>query len=265
MHRRLLGLSMLVLCVGCHAVGSRWLREVKPTAGELWERGQAAMRRGNAAEAIRCYQESLRADPGLDRNHLSLAAAYLEQGDEAAACPHLAQYVAAHPEHVVIRAHLAELLFRLERYAEARHHFEQCVALGQEEEGPANRRLILCHSRLMEIAELSGDEYAIHLHRGIGLFLLALERSALPEAGGLLPTESLLCKAAGELSLARLERPDEARPSWYLYEVWSRLPLRQAALRHLRAAAAAAPFSYLTPAEHRSLQLAWRCQSTESC
>ena len=61
--------------------------------------------------------------------------------------------------------------------------------------------------------------------------------------------ESLLCKAAGELILARRERPDEARPCWYLFEVWSQLAQRQPAARWLRAAEDAAPFSYLTPAE----------------
>jgi hypothetical protein len=38
--------------------------------------------------------------------------------------------------------------------------------------------------------------------------------------------ESLLCKAAGELTLARLLRPEEGRASLYLYEVWSKLDQR---------------------------------------
>jgi hypothetical protein len=62
--------------------------------------------------------------------------------------------------------------------------------------------------------------------------------------------------------LARLQAPDQARPCWYLYEVWSRLAQRQPALRHLREADMAAPFSYLTPAEKRNLRLA--CLSCEA-
>src|SRR5437763_1610826 len=97
--------------------------------------------------------------------------------------------------------------------------------------------------------------------RGIGLYLLARQRAALPDSEGELSCEGLLCKAAGELTLARLRRPDEARPCWYLYEVWSELAQRQPALRWLRAAEEAAPAGGLTPAEQRGLQRAWcRCR-----
>ena len=58
-----------------------------------------------------------------------------------------------------------------------------------------------------------------------------------------------------ELALARLVRPDEARPCWYLYEVWSSLAQRQPAQRWLREADNWAPFSFLTPTEYRELQL----------
>ena len=71
--------------------------------------------------------------------------------------------------------------------------------------------------------------------------------------------EGLLCKAAAELTLANLERPDEARPCWYLYLAWSQLGQRQLALCRLLQADSAAPFTYLTPAEQRNLRLA--CQA----
>lgn len=256
-----MGLGMLL--VGCQALTPLETPTDNPAARELWEKGQSAMRHGKAEEAIGFYEQSLALDPSLTRNHLSLAAAYLETGDEAGACPHLAHYVAAHPEHLTVRNHFAELLLRLNRLTEARIEFERFDADAQDQGEPAAKQLIHCHSRLMEIAEAKADEYAEHLHRGIGLFLLARERAALPDPDGVLPSEGLLCKAAGELTLARLERPDEARPCWYLYEVWSRLPLRQPAVRCLRAAEETAPFTYLTPAEMRGLQLACQCQSSE--
>ena len=78
-----------------------------------------------------------------------------------------------------------------------------------------------------------------------------------------LSTEALLCKAAAELGLARMKRPSEARPCWYLHEVWSRLAQQHPAARWLRAAEAAAPFSYLTPAEQRDLRLACRLLDAE--
>lgn len=263
MRARLLGLLIAIWCASCQTlVPLTPLAEEKPKAIALWEQGQAAMRQGKPTEAIGLYEQSLALDPHFDRIYLSLAAAYLETGDEAGACPQLAKYVAAHPDNLVIRNHLAELLLRLHRLSEAQAEFERFIADAQEQGGSIAKHLIHCHSRLMEIGEQYADEYSEHLHRGIGLFLLAQERAALPDPEGQLPTEGLLCKAAGELTLARLKRPDEARPCWYLYEVWSRLPMRQPSLQCLHAAEAAAPFTYLTPTEQRGLQLACQCQIT---
>jgi tetratricopeptide (TPR) repeat protein len=227
-------------------------------ARQLWEQGQEAMRQGHADEAVRCYQQSLNADPGFSRNHLSLAAAYLDAGDMERACPHLALYLQACPAHLIVRAHYAELLLRLRRDDAARAEFGRFVADAQEKVHEYGPQLIHCHSRLMEIAEAEEDEYAEHLHRGIGLFLLAGERESRPNPDADPCPESLLCRAAAELTLARVQRPDEAQPCWYLYEVWSRLAQRQAALRCLREADLAAPFTYLTPGEQARLALACR-------
>jgi hypothetical protein len=144
----------------------------------------------------------------------------------------------------------------LHRSAEATAEFEYVVAEAQDEESPPHEMLLQCHTRLMEIAEAAGDDYGEHLHRGIGVYYLARECIALPHPHQQLSSESLLCQAAGELALAHLERPDEARPSWYLYVVWTRLDQRRPALHNLRVANAAAPFSSLTPAEQRGLHLA---------
>lgn len=233
-------------------------------ARQAWLQGQEAMRRGETGEAIRCYEESLAADEGQKRTHLSLAAAYIRQGDEAGAVKHLGEYVKAFPEHHVVRAHYAELLLRRHRPREARAQFERFIADVQDDPELGPKHLVHCHSRLMEIAEDEGDEYAEHLHRGIGLYLLACERAGLPDPeDGDLSVESVLCKAAGELTIAHLARRDEARPCWYLYQVWSRLGQRQPALRHLREADTTAPFSYLTPAEKRDLELARLGQEDE--
>ena len=56
--------------------------------------------------------------------------------------------------------------------------------------------------------------------------------------------------------MVRVCRPSEARPYWYLHNVWARFAQQQSAQRWLRAAQAAAPFTYLTGAEQRQLQLA---------
>lgn len=240
-------LWVCVLCVGCQPF----------TPAAPADEPSAQARQGKSDEAIRPDGQGPAADAGQKRTHLSLAAACVERGDEAGAEAHLAQYLAAFPEHHIVRAHHAELLLRLRRPREARAQLERFVADVQDRPGLASKHLVHCHSRLMEIAEAEGDDYAEHLHRGIGLYLLACERAGLPDPEeGELSVQSVLCKAAGELTMARMARRDEARPCWYLYAVWSRLDQRQPALRHLREADATAPFSYLTPAEKRDLELA---------
>ncbi len=224
---------------------------------ELWQRAQRALLVGQADRAIELYEESLAADPHLTRNYLGLAAAWLDKGEDGRACLHLTLYVAAHPEHLSVRAQYAELLHRLRRLREARLEFERFVADVQDHEALAEEHLLHCHSRLMQIAEAVADDYDEHLHRGIGLYLLARQHTRGGEAGAPSP-EGLLCRAAAELTLARRSRPAEARPWWYLHEVWSSLAQSQPAARCLRVAAERAPFSYLTPSEQRGLHLACR-------
>lgn len=255
-------LGLWLLCFGCHSL-SPLEKEAPSSASQHWEKGQTAMRQGRTEEAIGCYQQALAADPSFTRNHLSLAAAYLEQNNVEGACAHLARYVEANPDQLPNRARYAELLLRLHRLPEARTQFEQLVCDAQGQSGARNLDLIHCHGRLMEIAEESDDRYSEHLHRGIGLFLLARKRATLPASGEELPAESLLCKAAAELTSAHLQRPEEARPCWYLYEVWSRLGQRQPALRRLREAEANAPFSCLSPTERCALLLAYEQYQTE--
>jgi tetratricopeptide (TPR) repeat protein len=257
-------LLLSLLGLSCHSVFPVQPATEAVQAARLWEEGQAAMRRGQVDVAIRRYEDSLFTDPELVRNHLSLAAAYLERGDPEAACPHLGCYVAACPDHLAMRAHYAELLLRLRQLPTARAEYEHFVAQMQDQGKPAYAQLIHCHSRLMEIAEATDDVYGEHLHRGIGLYLLACEREALTDLGDELPAEGMYCKAAGELSLARLERPTDARPCWYLHEVWAHLGQRQPAGRWLREADRDAPFSTLTPAEQRGLHMACQRQATRS-
>jgi tetratricopeptide (TPR) repeat protein len=252
--------AWLGLCaVVCVSFSARLFaqEEPAPQARQLWALGQDAMRQGRPTDAIKYYEMSLALDGSQKRAHLSLAAACIECRDEAGAARHLAEYLAAYPDHHVARVHYAELLLRLRHPDQARTQFERFVADIQDESELATKHLVHCYSRLMEIAEAEDDEYAEHLNRGIGLYVLACERAHLPNPNeGELSVEAVLCKAAGELTMARMARRDEARPCWYLYAVWSRLDQRQPALRHLREADALAPFTYLTPAERRDLEMA---------
>lgn len=257
------GMLLLLLLTGlsCQSLPRLEVSESREQASKLWATGQTAMRAGQVRDAIDYYQQALRVDPEFAHSHLSLAAAFLEVGEEAQACQHLARYLEANPEHAAVRAHYAELLYRLEKPNAARAEFERFDAEVQKRGASARPELIHCHSRLTKIAINGEDEFREHLHRGIGLYYLALEREVLPDPDGELPMEGLLFQAAGELSMARAMRPTEARPSLYLYQVWTRLARRQPALRALKHAGEEAAFSFLTPIERRDLVLAERKES----
>jgi hypothetical protein len=245
-----------ILCLGCHSLFALQLDADPEPAQRLWEQGQSAMRQGEPARAIALYRQSLQVDRKFTRSYLSLSAAYLESGNEAAACEHLGKYLTYHPDECLVRSHYAELLWRRKRLTEAHHEFERVLADAQDHKGPAHKSLVHTHGRLMEFAELVADPYGVRLHRGIGLFLLACGRAELDDPEGELPAEGLLVKAAQELTQAHELRPHEAQPCWYLFQTWNRLGQRQTARRWLAEAQGAAPLSTLSAAEQRRLRLA---------
>src|SRR5438045_7199049 len=116
MRLRSLRLLPAILCLGC------------------------AVLNGESAEAPPAYVAKKASDD--DKHLLKEAAKHLDEGDEAAALPCLTRYVAAHPEHVTIRAHLAELLLKLKKSAEAREQLERYGADAQVQGEPAAEHLI---------------------------------------------------------------------------------------------------------------------------
>src|SRR5262249_44078037 len=98
-------LCVLLLAFPVSAFG----QDTTEQARQLWLRGQEAMRQGKPEAAIAYYEQSLTADAGQKRVHLSLAAACVQRGDEAGAARHLNEYLAAFPDHHVVRKHYAEL------------------------------------------------------------------------------------------------------------------------------------------------------------
>ena len=254
-------LILPVLCLSCTA-----LRLSEPP-------GDGAMSRqaGKAAatgEALPATER--RAMPGetvlpqAPLNRLRLAATCLDEGKIEEACNHLAHFVSDHPQQTLVRSRYAELLVRQRRFGEARAQFERVLADSADDGPTPTRTLVHCHRRLMELASVRDDPRAEHLHRGIGLYLLARERERIPGSDEELPAESLLCKAAAELMQAQGQNATEAQPAWYLYRVWVQLGQHQAAQRSLRAASEAAPFAYLTPAEQRGLYAAEQRFRSES-
>jgi predicted Zn-dependent protease len=225
-------------------------------AEAAWQKGQQAMDRDRIEDAIGHFQVALRLDAKFAQAHLSLAAAYLALGHDNKALPHMARYLKARPHHFLVRLHYGELLHRQDRLEEAWQHIDRVVREVQEHPRLADDHLLACHTRLMELAVDLGDEYNEHLHRGIGLFLLARKRAEPGDTASRRAAEELLCKAAAELILARQRRPGDGRACWYLHGVWKQLAQRQPAMRWLRAAEQAAPYSKMTHIEKRDLELA---------
>jgi hypothetical protein len=157
---------------------------------------------------------------------------------------------------LLIRLHHAGLLVKHHRESEAKCQYELSIREAEEMSPSPLRQLVHIHSKLMDLAINEEDDFAEHFHRGVGLYYLACQSNEVGETTGKLNVESLLCQAAGELSLAKLLQPSEARPCWFLYLVWVKLGQKRPAARNLRDAEKVSSLSYLTPAERRLLYLA---------
>jgi thioredoxin-like negative regulator of GroEL len=195
------------------------------------------------------------ADPGLAAaatDGLSRAADCLDRGDRTGAAAHLAAHVRAHPDQVMVRAYLAELLFQLKQYDAAAGEFDQFIADAQPMTGPPHKHLVHCHTRLMAIAETGGDAFAENLHRGIGMWLLVKEWDADPARRDEGMSAGTLKQAADALREAKADRPTDPRANLYLAEVYLRLGQSGPARAAVRAARAGLPW-LLTPAEAERL------------
>lgn len=225
----------MLLCAGCT------LPKVDPAKLQ-------ALREAQARKAP--IVESTEAD------NLALAANCIERGDSEGAAKYLRDHVKRHPDQIMIRAYLAEILLKAGKLSDAQDQFERFIAGAQEIEGPARQHVLHSHTRLKEIAQSRDDDYGEHLHRGIGMVLLArrLDTSSEELEPGF--RERLLCKAANELTQAGKYRPDEPRPHWYLVEVWKKLDQSRSAEKSLKTAKAKAALLPLPPAEQRALSSA---------
>jgi hypothetical protein len=250
----------LLFCLGCRLPDPRCAE--RPDLSQIPESAEVAATpqleaQSTLASAPIVATPTTAAAPAEDC--LGMAAVCIEKGDSASAANHLKRHIAAHPDQIMIRAYLAEILFKTKQNADAQHQFEQFVADAQDATGPPRKHIIHCHTRLMEIAQERKDNYGEHLHRGIGFVLLArqLDKALADEAEPGF-RERLLCKASQELTKAHKLRPDEPRPSWYLFEVWTRLDQPRSAEKALRQTKSLALLSPLPPSEQRALALAAR-------
>ena len=201
-------------------------------------------------------QEALGPPPESEDDPLTLAAESLGRGDQATAAIHLETYVRQHPDQLMFRAQLAELLLRLDRLAESKAQFERFILAAQEATGPPKAHLTHCHTRLMEIAQRSDDAFAEAFHRGVGLLLLVNgpDRVAASREDEL--QEEILCQAILALVEAKNLRPTDPRTHFYLGEAYACGGNRRAANVALATARNLATPGRLTPTEQLQLGLA---------
>lgn len=186
---------------------------------------------------------------------LGRAAECLERGDDRGALPYLRAHVQANPGAVMIRAHLAEVLYRLGKPDEARVQFERVIADTQPLTGGARKHLVHCHTRIMELAQAAHDVYAENLNRGIGLILLVKRWDAEPGRRDEVAAERTLAKALAALRAAHDERPGDARANLYLADALGRLGQVSAARAALHAAKAALPDAGVTEQELERIEM----------
>jgi hypothetical protein len=165
-------------------------------------------------------------DPAPD--HLTLVAECLERGDQANAAVHLEAYVRLHPEQIMFRAQLAEMLVRIDHDDAAKIQFERFAADARKATGAPKEHLVHVHTRLMEIGQRQGDRFAELYHRGVGLFLLVKEEDTKPKRDEEF-CEEMLCQAFKALNEAKELNSDDARLRMQLAEVYDRMGNRRAA------------------------------------
>jgi len=167
--------------------------------------------------------------PAPEDDALTLAAESLGRGDEPTAAVHLGAYVRQHPDQLMFRAQLAELLLRLEQTAEAKAEFEQFIAAAQSAAGPVRGHVVHCHTRLMEIAQRTDDPFAEAFHRGVGLVLVVSKLDATGATDDASSREEIVYLAITSLTEARERRPTDPRAALYLADAYDLAGNRRAA------------------------------------
>ena len=204
-------------------------------------------------------QTAYTSNPQASRNvppqdALTLAAESLERGDKETAANHLESYIRRHPDEVMFRLQLVELLIQTKADARAKVHLEQFVARSKAAPEPVRKFLVHAHTRLMEIAQRSDDSFGELLHRGVGLLLLVEEQDANPHRDEEF-CEEMLCKSLRALTEAKELKPGDPRVRVYLTEVYTRMGNRRAATQERSAARETLAPGELTPAERERVIL----------
>ncbi|MCI0702927.1 MAG: hypothetical protein L0241_17765 [Planctomycetia bacterium] len=181
-----------------------------------------------SVEILRTSATQPQPPPPVEDDPLVLVADCLKRSDFAEAAKHLEAYVRAHPDQLMFREQLAELYFRANKPADAKFHFEKFIADAQAGPVAVQAHLVHCHTKLMEIAQSTSDEFGELFHRGVGLLLLVKEPASEKDRDEAF-CEEMLCKAIRALLEAKEIKPHDPRVRLYLAEAHDRANNRRAA------------------------------------
>jgi hypothetical protein len=171
----------------------------------------------------------------LSDDPLTIVAESLDRGDKSTAATHLEIYVRQHPDQVMFRLQLAELLIQIDRDTKAKIHYEQFASDAQTAKGSVRDYLVHAHTRLMEIGQRAGDQFAELFHRGVGFLILVQEQDRNPDRDVDF-CEEMLCKSLRAFNEARELRPEDPRVRVYLAEVYELMGNRRGAAAERAAA-----------------------------
>ena len=200
-----------------------------------------------AAPTIAPFEET----PG---NSLDSAADCLERGDKIGAIPHLKNYLEHYPHALMLRAQLAELYLQQAQNGDAEVEYQRFICDAQSNDGQAYRHMVHCRTRLMELAELEGNDQAMARHQGIGLWLLVQRWQSDPERYDPIMAEQTLDRALDSLRQAATLDPSDATVHVYLAFVLSDLKQPEAARNAWRSAQEQRPDPRLTAWERGVLR-----------
>jgi tetratricopeptide (TPR) repeat protein len=107
--------------------GDRVRREEIPTTP--FERGEAMLASGHAAEAVKVFEQVIEDEPFNDGAYAEIANELVRRGDDAAAARTLERGLRRHPDSFVLLDGLGVADFDLRHYADARRLWERCLEL----------------------------------------------------------------------------------------------------------------------------------------
>lgn len=144
-----------------------------PAALDANRRGIALRAQGRIAEAIRAFEDGIRAQPGIPELHANLATTLADAGDLAAAERAYAEAIRLDPGSLGANVGLGSLLVRGGRFDDARAVYERVLQIDAQD--------LHAHLALYELEQIAGNTSEALRHQRIALARQSLFSEYAPE------------------------------------------------------------------------------------